>query len=236
LQEIAEAHQAAKENLLKEVKRLRGVDLDRSTMTIGFARRMTAYKRPGLLFSDLKRLNKIARESGPLQIIYAGKAHPRDEAGKSLIREIFGAAAALAGSMKVIFLEEYDLEVAKSLCSGVDLWLNTPRRPFEASGTSGMKAALNGVPSLSILDGWWVEGHLEGITGWSIGESGQESDQLAEAASLYHKLEQVIVPMFYKQPQAYQTVMRSAIAINGSYYNTQRMIFQYLEHAYMPSH
>jgi starch phosphorylase len=236
LQQIREAHQVAKQNMLDEVKRRARIDLNPSIMTIGFARRMTQYKRANLLFADFEWLKKIARDVGPLQLIFAGKAHPRDEAGKSLIRQIFSAAAALEGTINVVFLEEYDLTLARYLCSGVDLWLNTPQKPFEASGTSGMKAALNGVPSLSVLDGWWVEGHLEGITGWSIGEDEQDGGHMPEAALLYQKLENVIVPMFYRRPNAYQTVMRSAISINGSYYNAQRMIFQYLEHAYMPSH
>ena len=203
-------------------------------MTLGFARRATAYKRADLLFSDLERLKRIARQAGPLQVIYAGKAHPRDEGGKALIRRIFQAANALRDTINVVYLEEYDMALAKYLCSGVDLWLNTPQKPDEASGTSGMKAALNGVPSLSILDGWWVEGHVEGITGWSIGESDEpESDPSKDIASLYDKLEKVIVPMFYQQPDAYTSVMRSAMALNGSFYNAQRMTFQYMENAYL---
>ena len=203
-------------------------------MTIGFARRATAYKRADLLFSDLERLKRIARQVGPLQVIYAGKAHPKDEVGKALIRRIFQAANALRDTIRVVYLEEYDMALAKYLCSGVDLWLNTPQKPDEASGTSGMKAALNGVPSLSILDGWWVEGHVEGVTGWSIGESDEpESDPSKDIASLYDKLEKVIVPMFYQQPEAYTNVMRSAIALNASFYNAQRMTFQYMENAYL---
>ncbi|MBI2830638.1 MAG: alpha-glucan family phosphorylase [Chloroflexi bacterium] len=235
-QEIHQAHVAAKQSLLAEVKKRANIDLDPSVLTLGFARRMTAYKRADMLFSDLERLKKIAREAGPLQIIYAGKAHPNDGWGKDNIRKVFAAAEALKETIKVVFLEEYDLELATYLCSGVDLWLNTPQKPFEASGTSGMKAALNGVPSFSILDGWWVEGHLEGVTGWAIEDSMKESDLQKEVACLYDKLENVIVPMFYRQPDAYDEVMRSTIAINGSYFNAQRMIFQYLEHAYMPYH
>jgi starch phosphorylase len=125
------------------------------------------------------------------------------------------------------------MALGKLICSGVDIWLNTPLRPQEASGTSGMKAALNGVPSLSVLDGWWIEGHIEGVTGWSIGDrDGTENDSVAEARSLYEKLEQVIVPLFYNQPDDYAKVMRSAIALNGSFFNTQRMIFQYVRNAY----
>jgi len=233
LDEIREAHLAAKQDLVDEAKR-RGAELNPSVMTVGFARRMTPYKRANMLFSDLERLQVIARSVGPLQIVYAGKAHPKDEWGKAIIRQVFQAAASLKGTINVVYLEDYDLGLAKYLCAGVDLWLNTPQKPFEASGTSGMKAAINGVPSLSVLDGWWVEGHLESVTGWSIGEPGRDGDQSLEANSMYNKLENLIVPMFYRQPRAFETVMRSAIAINGSYYNAQRMMMQYLEHAYMP--
>jgi starch phosphorylase len=234
LPEIREAHLTAKQELVNEIKR-RGADINPSVMTIGFARRMAPYKRANLLFSDLERLKLIARNVGPLQIVYTGKAHPKDEWGKNIIRQIRQAADDLKDSINVVYLEEYDLALAKYLCSGVDLWLNTPQIPYEASGTSGMKAAINGIPSLSVLDGWWVEGHLEGVTGWSIGEPGRESNQTLEVNSMYNKLENVIVPMFYRQPNAFEAVMRSAIAINGSYYNSQRMMMQYLEHAYMPA-
>jgi starch phosphorylase len=236
LELIKEAHIQAKQALLAEVERRTGVRLAPNAMTIGFARRAAAYKRADLLFSDQKRLRKIASQVGPLQIIYAGKAHPRDEGGKALIRRIFEAAAALRDTVPVVYLEEYDMALANYLCSGVDLWLNTPQKPDEASGTSGMKAALNGVPSLSILDGWWVEGNVEGVTGWSIGDSSEpESDPSKEIASLYNKLENVIVPMFYKQPEAYTSVMRTTIALNGSFYNAQRMMFQYMKNAYQPT-
>ncbi|MBM3156235.1 MAG: alpha-glucan family phosphorylase [Chloroflexi bacterium] len=234
---IMEAHKESKKDLLTEVERRAGVRLSPEVMTIGFARRATAYKRADLLFTDVERLKSIAREAGPLQIIYAGKAHPRDEGGKALIRRIFQAAEALRDTIPLVYMEEYDMALGKYLCSGVDLWLNTPLKPDEASGTSGMKAALNGVPSLSVLDGWWVEGHIEGVTGWSIGDSSEpESDPSREVASLYDKLGKVIVPMFYKQPDAYATVMRSAIAINGSFYNAQRMVFQYMKNAYIHAH
>ena len=128
------------------------------------------------------------------------------------------------------------MALGKLVCSGVDVWLNTPLRPQEASGTSGMKAGLNGVPSFSVLDGWWIEGHIEGVTGWSIGEAnGQDVDSETEVRSLYDKFEQVILPLFYKDPDKFTRVMRSAIAINGSFFNTQRMMFQYLRNAYAPA-
>lgn len=236
LSDIRQAHLQAKQELLAEVKRRAGIDLNPSVMTLGFARRMATYKRPELLFADLERLKKIARQVGPLQVVYGGKAHPRDEGGKALIRHVFQAAAALKDTINVVFLEDYDMALAKYVCAGVDLWLNTPQKPYEASGTSGMKAALNGVPSLSILDGWWVEGHVEGVTGWSIGEPWQESNPAKEVAALYDKLENIIIPMFYHQPAAYDSVMCRCIALNGSYYNAQRMVFQYMEHAYTPYH
>ena len=234
LDEIRQAHTEAKQELLAEVERRTGIKLDAAVMTIGFARRATAYKRADLLFSDLDRLRRIAKQVGPLQVIYSGKAHPRDENGKALIRHIFQAATELKDTIPVIYLEEYDMALSRYLCTGVDLWLNTPQKPYEASGTSGMKAALNGIPSLSTLDGWWVEGHVEGVTGWSVGDSWEpESNPAKEIASLYDKLEYLIVPMFYRQPIAFSQIMRQAIALGGSYYNAQRMLFQYVENAYL---
>jgi starch phosphorylase len=234
LAEIRQAHGQAKKELLQQVRWLTGSQLDEKVFTLGFARRATAYKRGDLLFTNHERLKQIARQVGPMQLIYAGKAHPRDEGGKAVIRRIFEAAAALANDVRVVYLENYDMALGKLLCSGVDVWLNTPLRPQEASGTSGMKAALNGVPSFSVLDGWWIEGHIEGVTGWSIGDlSGTENDSAAEAASLYEKLEGVILPLYYKQPENFARVMRSAVAVNGSFFNTQRMIFQYVRNAYV---
>jgi glycogen phosphorylase len=236
LHEIRQAHAQAKKELFQQVRWLTGVQLDESVFTLGFARRATAYKRADLLFTDVDRLKRIAHDVGPLQLIYAGKAHPRDEAGKAIIRRIFEAAAALANDVRVVYLENYDMALGKLVCSGVDVWLNTPLRPQEASGTSGMKAALNGVPSFSVLDGWWIEGHIEGVTGWSIGEAnGQDMDSETEVRSLYDKFEQVILPLFYKDPDKFTQVMRSAVAINGSFFNTQRMMFQYLRNAYAPA-
>lgn len=230
---IRHAHEAAKQELLRQVRWLTGSQLDEKVFTIGFARRATAYKRGDLLFSDIERLRQVARQAGAVQLLYAGKAHPRDESGKEIIRRIFEAAATLAKDMRVVYLENYDMSLGKLLCAGVDMWLNTPLRPQEASGTSGMKAALNGVPSLSVLDGWWIEGHVEGVTGWSIGEPDEvNNDSSAEAASLYSKLETVILPLYYKTPDRFAEVMRSAVALNGSFFNTQRMVSQYVRHAY----
>jgi len=236
LEEIRAAHLAAKRRLIEEVATRHQLRLNESTLTIGFARRAAAYKRADFLFSDPEHLRNIAYRVGPLQILYAGKAHPRDEGGRALIRHVFQAAASLnSDDIQFVYLENYDVELARVMTSGVDLWLNTPQRPQEASGTSGMKAALNGVPSLSVLDGWWIEGCLEGVTGWAIGPDDDLSrDSSEERTSLYHKLESVIVPMYYGRPFAYAEVMRSAIAVNGSFFNTHRMLDQYVNNAYLP--
>ncbi len=235
LDEIKKAHAAAKQALFTEVERRTGLHLEAEALTIGFARRATEYKRHDLLFRDLERLRTIVRRGGRLQIIYGGKAHPRDGGGKALIRKVFEAASALKKDIPVVYLEEYDMNLAKYLCSGVDLWLNTPQKPQEASGTSGMKAALNGVPTFSVLDGWWIEGHVEGVTGWSIGDGWQtETNTEREATSLYDKLEHVIVPLYYEQPDKFASIMQSVIALNGSYFNAQRMVTQYVQNAYTP--
>lgn len=235
LEEITRAHGQAEEALLGEVERRTGVALDPSALTLGFGRRATAYKRAGLLFTDLDRLRRIARDVGPLQVIYSGKAHPRDGGGKAVIRHVFAAAAALRDSVKVVYLEEYGMELAYLLCGGVDVWLNTPQKPLEASGTSGMKAALNGVPSLSVLDGWWIEGHVEGVTGWAIGDVSPMGDQDRESASLYDQLERAVAPIYYQQPETFAAIRRSAIALNGSFFNAQRMLSQYVLNSYRPA-
>ena len=234
--EIQAAHSEAKRNLFDQVKSKTGVALDPSVMTIGFARRAATYKRFDLLFTDDARLREITEAAGPLQIIFGGKAHPQDDEGKAQIRRVFEHAAQLNSEhLKVVYVEDYDMAWGRSLTSGVDLWLNTPQQPHEASGTSGMKAALNGVPSLSILDGWWIEGCLEGLTGWSIGKAADiGGPSIGEAASLYNKLEE-IVKLFYQKPASYGEVMRTAIAINGSFFHTQRMVSQYLANAYFPA-
>jgi starch phosphorylase len=229
--ELRQAHGQAKSALLLALKSRAGVQLDPNVFTIGFARRAALYKRPELFFSDIERLKRIARQVGPLQIVYGGKAHPRDVGGKTAIQHVFAAASALKGVIPVVYVEGYDITWGRLLTSGVDLWLNTPQRPEEASGTSGMKAALNGVPGLSILDGWWIEGCIEGVTGWAIGTDGP-SDPNAEASSLYTKLESVILPAFYRRDNEYAKVMRYSIALNGAFFNTQRMLSQYISNAY----
>jgi starch phosphorylase len=238
-EDVWSAHLIAKHELFEEVRKKTGLNFDAEVFTIGFARRATGYKRADLILADLDRLRQIAKNAGAFQIIYAGKAHPNDGGGKEIIRHIFQAKKALRKTVPTVFLDNYDLDLGGKITSGVDLWLNTPQFPLEASGTSGMKAALNGVPSLSILDGWWVEGHIEGVTGWSIGESRRvaaaavATDNAAEAESLYSKLEGVILPMYYNERSRFLGVMQHAIAINGSFFNTQRMVQQYITDAYL---
>ena len=238
-EEVWAAHLIAKHDLLEMVRQKTGLQFDPEAFTIGFARRATGYKRADLILSDLDRLRQIVKNAGSFQIIYAGKAHPNDGGGKDIIRRIFQAKRALRRTVPVVFLDDYNLELGGKMTSGVDLWLNTPQFPLEASGTSGMKAALNGVPSLSILDGWWVEGHIEGVTGWCIGESRRSAagsaptDNAAEAESLYNQLEGVILPMYYNDRAKFLAVMQHAIAINGSFFNTQRMVQQYITDAYL---
>jgi glycogen phosphorylase len=233
VEEILDAHIEAKRALLVEVEKRTGVKLDPSVMTIGFARRAATYKRADFVFGELDNLRSIARQAGRLQFIYAGKAHPHDEPGKDIIRRIFAARDSLGSEVPVVYLEDHDMDLGRLLCAGVDLWLNNPQKPMEASGTSGMKAALNGVPSLSILDGWWPEGWIEGVTGWSIDENlDLEEDVRMELMTLYNKLSYVIVPMFYGAPANYGRIMRNTIAINGAYFTAQRMLQQYAVAAY----
>jgi starch phosphorylase len=235
--EVWQAHCAAKRELAQWVNRETNAGLDVDVLTLGFARRTATYKRADLLFRDLDRLRGISAKAGRLQIIYAGKAHPQDQEGKHLIQRIFQARDALKNDIRVCYLPNYDMDLARHLLAGVDVWLNTPQPPMEASGTSGMKAALNGVPSLSILDGWWIEGCIEGVTGWALGErcgpGADTSDRAAcDAASLYDKLERIVIPLFYRDREHFLDVMRHAIALNGSFFNTQRMVLQYVLKAY----
>ena len=232
LHEILKAHAAAKRTLFAAIRAETGVALDESRLTLGFARRAVAYKRAELLLSDPERLRKVAKRAGPLQIIYAGKAHPADEEGKAIIRRVIERASQFDDDVHVLYIPNYDMRWGQLLTSGVDVWVNTPLQPHEASGTSGMKAALNGVPSFSVLDGWWIEGHGEGITGWSIGEDSRGDNPSNELASLYNKLGTVIAPLFYAKPAGFAEVMRGTIAFNGSFFNTHRMLNQYVQNAY----
>jgi starch phosphorylase len=229
--QISDCHLKGKQRLFSVVAKRTGHYFNPSVLTLGFARRVATYKRASLLLHDPARLVAIAQKIGGLQILFAGKAHPADNAGKSLIRDVYAAAAHLNSSdLKIHYLENYDWELGALLTQGVDVWVNTPRRPYEASGTSGMKAALNGVPSLSILDGWWIEGCAENVTGWSIDDA--ETEDL-EAASLYDKLERRIAPM-YANPSAWSRMQQHCIAINGTFFNTHRMLAQYFGNAYFP--
>jgi len=232
-EEIWNAHQEAKKKLLDYVNEKMNAGMDYGTLTIGFARRATAYKRADLVFFDTNRLVNISQNVGKIQLIFAGRAHPRDWPGKELIKRIVSVSKELKDSIKIVYLENYDMELGKMLVSGVDLWLNTPRKPREASGTSGMKAAHNGIPSLSILDGWWIEGCMEGFTGWSIGSASDiESVDERNAHSLYEKLQKVIIPLFYNNRDNWVDIMRHSIAINASFFNTHRMVQQYVLDAY----
>jgi glycogen phosphorylase len=227
---IWEAHFNAKQHLIEKVLSLTGVLLKSEIPVLGFARRMTAYKRPDLMFTDLERLKAIARKQ-PFQIVLAGKAHPRDENGKHLIELLCAHARDLAGTITVVFLPEYDMALAQMLTAGVDVWLNTPLPPLEASGTSGMKAAFNGVPNLSVLDGWWIEGCIEGVTGWAIGDSAGMPDD--NARMFYDKLEQVVLPLYYNSDHSgWIRVMKGAISKNASYFNSHRMMRRYATEAY----
>ena len=233
-QEIWDAHLESKKLLIDYVNKETNIGMDYETFTIGFARRATPYKRMHLVFSDIERLRRIIREAGTIQFIFAGKAHPQDWPGKELIKKVFSVSNQLREDIKLLYLVNYDMEIAKMLISGVDLWLNTPQRPLEASGTSGMKAVHNGVPNFSVLDGWWIEGHIEGITGWSIGSKSTEpgSDD-RDAQEIYDKLEKIILPMYYKDKERWMDVMQHSIAFNASFFNTQRMVQQYVSNAYL---
>lgn len=220
--ELRAAHLEAKHALIARVRQLSGIELSVSAPIVGFARRMTAYKRPELLFTDPARLEAIARRQ-PLQIVLAGKAHPHDEEGRRLIALLNQQLRSLAGQVPAAYLPDYDLELAQLLVSGSDLWLNTPLPPLEASGTSGMKAAFNGVPSLSVLDGWWLEGCIENVTGWSIDS----------AATLYDKLENTVLPLYYGEPAGWMRLMKGAITTNAAYFNSHRMMRRYVTEAYL---
>jgi starch phosphorylase len=229
---ILSAHARAKEELLAEIGSRTGLVFDPKVLTLGFARRVATYKRASLMFTDPERLKEIAAAAGGLQILYAGKAHPQDEPGKALIQRVVDEAAHSSnGVLRIVYLENYAWDLGALLTAGVDVWVNTPKRPYEASGTSGMKAAMNGVPSLSILDGWWIEGCIEGVTGWAIDDGASDEE---EAQSLYRKLENAVVPLYLQAPEKWARMMRTTLAFNGSYFNTNRMVKQYSRNAYYP--
>ncbi|MEX2722571.1 MAG: alpha-glucan family phosphorylase [Candidatus Freyarchaeota archaeon] len=235
-EEVWEAHQDAKKTLIDFVNETTKVGMDYNTLTIGFARRATGYKRATLIFSDLDKLRKISRK-GRIQLIFAGKAHPRDESGKRLIKEIFGYIATLKDKIKIVYLPNYNMSTAFKLIPGSDVWLNTPLPPLEASGTSGMKAAHNGVLNFSVLDGWWIEGWIEGVTGWAIGplpeeEVSEPERRARELEDLYNKLEYVIVPMYYQRRDEWIEMMKNSIGKIAYYFNSHRMMRRYITEAY----
>ena len=234
--EIWNAHMEAKKVLFDYVKKTTQIDMNPDILTIGFARRATAYKRADLIFSDIERLERISE--GKLQIIYAGKAHPKDDLGKKLIEKIFSIKERVKDKIAMAYLKNYDMDIALKMISGVDIWLNTPLRPREASGTSGMKATHNGVMNFSVLDGWWIEGHIEGFTGWSIGPSPTETTltdniDTRDADDLYNKLENIIIPMFYNDRHTWIRMMQNAIGKNAYYFNCHRMMRRYVTEAYI---
>jgi len=236
--DIWDAHMKNKHNLVTFVQERTGEKLDESALTLGFARRVTGYKRAKLIFSDLNYLREINKRY-PIQLVFAGKAHPRDTGGKDLIREIFWYKMQLRGEIKVAYIENYDMEVAAKLVAGVDVWLNTPLPPLEASGTSGMKAAHNGVVNFSVLDGWWIEGCMEGITGWAIGPPPgapvtEEERRKSEVDDVFNKLKYLIAPKFYENRDAWTEVMKNSIGKVAYYFNTNRMMRRYITEAYFP--
>ncbi|MFH2069698.1 MAG: alpha-glucan family phosphorylase [Elusimicrobiota bacterium] len=232
--EIWDAHTGAKKKLIDYINKESNTGMDYETFTIGFARRSSTYKRAGLLFFDIDKLIDISKKAGKIQIVFAGKAHPKDMPGKGIIKGIFEYIRKIKNDIKMVYLENYDMELGKMITSGVDLWLNTPLRPKEASGTSGMKASLNGVPNFSILDGWWIEGCIEGVTGWSIGgKLIEEYSDEKDARDLYNKLENIIIPMFYKERERWLNIMQYSIAFNASFFNTHRMVHEYVLNAYL---
>ena len=225
---LLEAHLSRKKRLLTYANSQTGKALDMETLTIGFARRSATYKRAQLLFNDLEKLRLLGHKK--IQIIYSGKAHPKDTGGKELIRQIVTKAKSLFGSIKIIYLENYDMWLGRLITSGVDVWLNTPLRPNEASGTSGMKATLNGVPNLSILDGWWAEGCDHKVNGWAIGDPNHPDDQ-KDAEHLYYLLENQIIPMFYDNKKKWIGIMKQAIK-TGVRFTAFRMINEYKNQYY----
>jgi len=236
-QKIWQAHIEAKKSLIDYINKNSEAHLDANILTLGFARRATAYKRAALIFSDLDRLEDINKR-GRLQLVFAGKAHPRDEDGKRIIKEIYNYRSQLQGDVSVVYLENYNMELASRLTSGVDVWLNTPLPPNEASGTSGMKAAYNGVINFSVLDGWWIEGCIEGVTGWAIGPRPREllvegEKRVREFKDLYNKLEYLVVPIFYNNRDAWTNMMKSSIGKIAYYFHSHRMMRRYATEAYL---
>jgi starch phosphorylase len=236
-EDLWEAHMKAKKELLDFIRQRTSLKMDINTLTLGFARRATEYKRATMIFSDVEKLEEVEQQ-GKIQLVFAGKAHPRDETGKRLIRDIYGHIDQLKNEIEIVYLENYNMEMAGKLTSGVDVWLNTPLPPYEASGTSGMKAAHNGVMNFSVLDGWWIEGWIENVTGWAIGPSpnqaiSEDERRKRELADLYNKLEYLIIPKFYKERDNWIHMMKNSIGKVAYYFNTHRMMRRYTTDAYL---
>ncbi len=236
-EEIWRAHKEQKKLLIDYVNNLTKADLDYDVFTIGFARRATEYKRAYLLFSDLERLRGIGKKH-KIQLIFAGKAHPKDIQGKKLIEQLFNYANQLKPDIKMVYLPNYDIDMAKKMLGGVDVWLNTPLKPLEASGTSGMKAAHNGVLNFSVLDGWWIEGWIECVTGWCIGSLPDECLETPdcitkEVADIYNKLEYVILPTYYERLDDWTRMMKNSVGKIAYYFNSHRMMRRYVTEAYL---
>ena len=223
--DLQDARKVNRRILRELVRASTGVELDEHRLTIGFARRFATYKRANLVFSDLERLRSIGADR--IQFVFSGKAHPKDEGGKQLIRDIFASAGEVAEDIPVAFIENYDMATGLAMTSGVDIWLNNPIRPLEASGTSGMKAAMNGVPNCSILDGWWPEGCEHGVNGWAIGHSEDERDDARDAENIYNVLEHEVLPLWDEGPERWAKLMRASIATSARFTGT-RMISDYL--------
>jgi len=227
--ELWHMHYENKRRLLDYANAHMHVGYERSRLMLGFARRAAGYKRAMLLFKDPDRLSRIS--DGRLEIVFAGKAHPRDQLGKEIIRNVIQEANKLFGSVLITYLENYNMWLGRLITSGVDVWLNTPLRPNEASGTSGMKAAMNGVPNCSILDGWWAEGCRNDVNGWAIGGTEDTGDDDADADSLYTTLEHKIIPTYYDQRDKWISMMRESI-ITSADFTAQRMVNDYRKYAY----
>lgn len=233
--EVWEAHSKEKSKLIDYVAENTRVDMNDYVFTIGFARRAAPYKRANLLFHDVEKLKQIVSDVGEFQVLFAGKAHPQGQMSKKMIEKVNDKILDLKDDIKMAYLENYDIKLSAMLTSGVDIWLNTPERGREACGTSGMKAACNGVPQLSTLDGWWIEGHLEGVTGWKIGLEPEEKSENADeidSIDLYKQLEENILPTYYADKKEWIRIMKNAISFNAAYYNTHRMVREYFLNAY----
>lgn len=234
--QVWDAHMEAKKELIDLVNSQTQTHMNYDTLTFGFARRATPYKRATLLFRDLEKLTKIGRRN-PIQFIFAGKSHPKDYSGKTIIEDISRYARKLRDVIQIGYFADYGIDIAAKMVAGVDVWLNTPMRPYEASGTSGMKAAHNGVLNFSVLDGWWIEGWIENVTGWAIGPHPEENIsteeiETQEIADLYNKLDYIIIPTFYQRRDEWIAMMESAISKIAYYFNSHRMMRRYVTEAY----